>query len=608
MSIPEHKIEEVRERVDLVALVSRHVELKKSGRSFTGRCPFHQEKTPSFYVTPERGTFKCFGCQVGGDAITFVQRYFGKTFVDAVQDLAREVGVDLEAAEDPGAREKQQLKEVTDLAFEHFRSRLWDREVGRFARKYLEGRGVTEDVAKAFGLGWAPNTWQELVDLFTRHGVLEWAFRAGLIQQRSSGNGYYDVFRGRLMVPIRAPEGRPIAFGGRLLEGEDGPKYLNSKESRLYNKSDTLYGMDRAREEIRKRKAAVLVEGYFDCIGMHQAGVRHAVALCSTALTPGHLSLLGRNEAKEIILLLDGDQAGRKAVERLAGPLLAQGVTAKVALLPEGEDPDTFARKSGADAAHALLAEAKPLTEHLFRTLLPNGRAASFEEKMQAVDRLKPLCAQVPPGLTRSAFFAALADWSGLPAPELESTLKSKVAPARPAGPGPAPQRPGALGPAAPPAGRTAPAAAPAKPRPERPPDPLEALFVAALLVDSSLLARDSGRLADELSHPGFRHLVGLISGGQTAADALYEASDAVKRALDTAKTQLPNSPGENLEQAFAVLCRKLKLKRIDEQLTHIQRVTAQYADAAELPEEVRKLQAERAELLALRKKVLAEG
>jgi len=612
VQIPEHKIEEVRERVDLVALVSRHVDLKKSGRSFTGRCPVHQEKTPSFFVSPERGTFKCFGCQEGGDAITFVQRYFGKTFVDAVQDLAREVGVDLEAAEDPGAREKQQLKEVTDLAFEHFRTRLWEREVGRYARQYLEGRGVTEDVARAFGLGWAPNTWQDLVDLFTRHGVLEWAFKAGLVQQRSTGNGYFDVFRGRLMIPIRAPEGRPIAFGGRSLiavEGQEGPKYLNSKESRLYNKSDTLYGMDRAREEIRKRKAAVLVEGYFDCIGMHQAGVRHAVALCSTALTPGHLSLLSRNDAKEIILLLDGDQAGRKAVERLAGPLLAQGVTARVALLPDGEDPDTFARKTGAEAVHALLGKAQPLTEHLFHTLLPHGRGASFEEKMQAVDRLKPLCAQVPPGLTRSAFFAALSDWSGLPALELESTLKSKVPLPKPSLNAPPRPNPFMPGPATSPTDRaTPPSPTQAPHRTDRPPDPLEALFVASLLCDPSLLSKDSARVAGELSHPGFRHLVGLLASGQTTTDALYEASDAVKRALDTAKTQLPDSPGDNLEQAFTLLSRKLKLKRIDEQLTHIQRVTALSSSTGELTEEIRKLMGERSELLALRKKVLAEG
>ncbi len=604
MLIPEHKIEEVLERVDLVALISRYVELKKAGRSYKGRCPFHQEKSPSFHVTPEMRRFKCFGCQAGGDAIAFVQRYLGKTFVDAVRDLAREAGVDIEAAQDPTAREKQELKDVTDVAFGHFQAKLRDRDGGKRAREYVKSRGLTEEVAHAFGLGWAPLSWSDLTDVITKHGMLEWALRAGLIQQRARGDGFYDVFRGRLIIPIRAPEGRPIAFGGRLLEGEDGPKYLNSKESKLYNKSETLYGMDLARDEIRRRKGAVLVEGYFDCIGMHQAGVKHAVALCSTALTPGHLTLLGRHEAKELVLLLDGDEAGRKAVERLAGPLLAQGVAAKVALLPEGEDPDTFARKVGADGVHQLLGDARPLTEHLFRTVLPQGKAASFEEKMKAVDRLKPLCAQLPPGLTRSAFFAALADHSGLPASELEATLKAKVPPVRPpAPPAAATPRPG-VSPAQGPAATPAPAA---KPRPERPPDPKETAWVAAVLVDSRLIARDPFRLADELQHPGLRRVAAQLSSGQGADEALYDASEGVKRALEGVKRQLPG-PGEALDQGFAALCQKLKLKRIDEQLTHIQRVVGQLAGASDLPEEVQRLLAERIELLALRKKVLAEG
>ncbi|HLL54540.1 MAG TPA: DNA primase [Myxococcaceae bacterium] len=603
--IPEHKIEEVRERVDIVALISRYVELKKAGRSYKGRCPFHQEKSPSFHVTPEMRRFKCFGCQAGGDAIAFVQRYLGKTFVDAVRDLAREAGVDIEAAQDPTAREKQELKEVTDVAFEHFKAKLADRDGGRRAREYVKSRGLTEEVAHAFGLGWAPLSWQDLTDVITKHGMLEWALRAGLVQQRARGDGYYDVFRGRLIIPIRAPEGRPIAFGGRLLEGEDGPKYLNSKESKLYNKSDTLYGMDLARDEIRRRKAAVLVEGYFDCIGMHQAGVKHAVALCSTALTPGHLALLGRCDAKELVLLLDGDEAGRKAVERLAGPLLAQGQATQVALLPEGEDPDTFARKVGVDGVLELLAQARPLTEHLFRTVLPQGKQASFEEKMKAVDRLKPLCAQLPVGLTRSAFFAALGDHSGLPAAELEATLKSKPPPARPPAVQPAPPRPGIPAARGPSTGPSTPP--PAKPKPERPPDPAEAAWVAALLIDPQLITRDTYRVADELQHPGLRRVAAQISSKQPPEDALYDASEPVKRALEAAKRQMPG-PGDALTQGFAALCQKLTLKRINEQMIHIQQVTGQISGANELTEEVQRLQIEFGELQALKKKVLAES
>jgi DNA primase len=424
--IPEHKIEELRERVDLVGVVGRYVELKKAGRSYKGRCPFHQEKTASFNVTPELRRFKCFGCQAGGDAISFIQRYLGKSFVDAVRDLAREVGMDLEAAEDPSAKDRARLKEATDAAQEHFRSRLWDAEKGKKARDYLLSRGVTEELARELGLGFAPQAWTDLADAFRRLGILEFGVMAGLCQARTKGDGYFDTFRGRLIIPIRSPEGRTIAFGGRLLEGDDGPKYLNSRGSKLYNKSETLYGLDRARDEVRRRKAAVLVEGYFDCIGLHQAGVKHAVALCSTALTPGHINLLKRCEAKEVLLMLDGDDAGRKAVERLAGPLLLAGVATRVALLPQGEDPDTFARRVGQAGVSSLLDGAAPLTHHLFRTTLPEGPTASFEAKLTALDRLRPIATTLPVGLLRSAFMGAMAQHFGLPASELETALRAK--------------------------------------------------------------------------------------------------------------------------------------------------------------------------------------
>ena len=236
------------------------------------------------------------------------------------------------AAEDPSARERQHLREVTDLALEHFKGQLWHPADGRVAREALAARGVSEETARSFGLGWAPEAWTRLSDVLLARGLLEFGIQAGLVQRRTRGDGAYDVFRGRLIIPIRAADGRPVAFGGRLLVGDQGPKYLNSKESRLYNKSETLYGLDRARDEIRRRKSAVLVEGYFDVIGLHQAGVQHAVALCSTALTPGHLAQLQRVEARELVLLLDGDEAGRKAVERLAPALLAAGASTRVAL------------------------------------------------------------------------------------------------------------------------------------------------------------------------------------------------------------------------------------------------------------------------------------
>ena len=599
MLIPEHKIQEVAERTDMVALVSRYVELKKSGRAYKGRCPFHQEKTASFYVWADTRRFKCFGCQAGGDAISFVQRYLGKPFADVVRDLAREAGVDLEAAVDPSARERAMVKEATDLAAEHFKQCLWDAQKGKVARDYLASRGVAEEQWRAFGLGWAPEGWTELADKLQRAGFTEHGLKAGLISPRSRGDGHFDMFRGRLIIPIRSPEGRVIAFGGRLLlGGTDGPKYLNSRESRLYNKSETLYGLDMARDDVRRRKSAVLVEGYFDCIGLHQSGVRNAVALCSTALTPGHLAALQRAEARELVLLLDGDEAGRKAVERLAGALLAAGTPTRVALLPEGEDPDTFARKAGADGVAALLSGARPLTAHLFTVLMPGGAQASFEEKMAALERLRPIAAQLPQGLHRSAFFAALAAHSGLPARELEGTLKSKVAPQppSPAAPSPVPFARGV------PAQRPAPAAPQAA---ERPPPELEACYVAFLLREPSLRGMDPWQGVDELRHPGLRTLLARLAGGSTREDALFEASPGVKAALERESRNLPGEDA-GLEPAFRRVGQKLALRRIEERLAEIAKLAGQVAGGNDLTEDMRRLQAERMELLELKKQVSA--
>ncbi|RJS15425.1 DNA primase [Corallococcus sp. H22C18031201] len=586
--IPEHKIQEVLERVDIVTLISRHVELKKAGREFKGRCPFHQEKTPSFYVVPEKRFYFCHGCRASGDAVSFVQRYLGKTFLDAVRDLAREVGIDLEAAQDPGMRERQELKSATDMAAEHFRALLWQEDEGRAARAYLHSRGVSDEVAHAFGLGWAPHAWSLLADRFQKHGMLEWGMKAGLVLKRNSGDGCFDFFRSRLMVPIRAPEGRPIAFGGRVVGVEDGgPKYLNSRESRLYNKSETLFGMDQARDELRKRKAAVLVEGYFDCIGLHQVGVKHALALCSTNLTAGHLQVLRRAEARDLVLLLDGDAAGLAAVERLAGPLLAAGAPTRVALLPQGDDPDTFARREGAEGVERLLEAAQPLTTYLFATLLPQGRSATFEEKMAALERLKPVAVQVPPGLVRSALFGSLADHFGWQPAQIETSLRAKTPP-------PAPPAPPAHEATARPAPR---------PVAERPPPESEALYVAAILREPRLLARDTFRVCDELSHMGLRVVLAHATSGRGTSDALFETSELVKKAIDAAWRRLSEG-GLALESEFILVCRDIMLRRIAERLVYIKRATEQTPGAFDLTEETRQLLAERIELLALKKRI----
>ncbi len=616
--IPEHKIDEVRSRVDIHAVVSRYVELKRSGKSWVGLCPFHQEKTASFNVIPDIGYFKCYGCHAGGDAIAFVMRYLGKPFIEAVRDLAREVGVDLDVAADPAARERHELKQATDLAARHFQERLWDGERGQIARAYLQSRGVSEATAKAFGLGWAAPDYGDLCERLLKEGMLEWGVRAGLAKRFDGRDGFYDGFRSRLMIPIRSPEGRTIGFGGRFLEvvptpkDRTPPKYLNSRDSLLYNKSEVLFGMDQARDEVRRSKTAVLVEGYFDCIALHDVGVKTAVALCSTALTPQHMALLKRGEAKELILLLDGDEAGRRAVERLAGAILASGFAARVALLPNGEDPDTYARREGQAGMQALFAQAQPLTAHLFETVLPGGPESTFEEKMAGLDRLRAVCAQLPVGLVRSAFFGAMSKHFGLPAAELEASLKGKEPQVKPV-PKPGGQAPGAGsgagGPRAQtprPFGQVGPRAQPLVPPPpaERAPDPLEVAWVAAVLRDPKLLNADVWRVQDELhGHSGIRLALQRVATGDSPAEVLHEASEDLRARLEQAGRQLPDQE-EALHAWFAQVSKRVMRRRVDETLSWIAKVTATIQSANELPEDARRLLELRIELLKKKKEL----
>ncbi|RKI01710.1 DNA primase [Corallococcus sp. AB038B] len=565
-------LEELRHRVDLPGLISRHVALTPSGKEFRGRCPFHEERTPSFFVVPEKGFFFCHGCRARGDAVDFLRRMLGLSFGEAVRELARQVGLPVSESEASAADSSQRLRDVTRLAQEHFQTLLWSSE-GASTRAYLQARGVTEETARAFGLGWAPEAWDRLAERLERAGLREAGLETGLVQPRKKGAGCYDFFRGRVMLPLRSPDGRPLGFGGRLMAGgAEGPKYLNSKDSPLYHKADTLFGMDLARAEIRRLHRAVLVEGYFDCVLLHQVGVRHAVALCSTHLTPGHLQMLARAEARELVLLLDGDAAGLAAVERLAGPLLAAGVATFVALLPQGEDPDTFALREGGAGVSRLLEDARPLTRHLFTTVLPEGRDASFEAKMLALGRLRDVVAKIPPGLMRTAFLHALSAHVGLPSAELEGVLTGT------------PGATAAQAPSPPPAVVT-----PA----ERGVDALEARAVACVLRHPSVRDQDAFGALEHLQEAGLRMALGTATtGGLTA-------TGVVARALAGATRTLPTD-ADALVKVFRATCCELSLRRMD----------AELAKLAELNRDPRPSGAtlarlsQRSELLALRHRV----
>jgi len=430
------KIEEVLLRTDLVELVRRHVELRRVGRSWVGLCPFHAERTPSFHVFPESRRFRCFGCDRGGDAIAFVMEMEGKDFPTALRQLADQAGVVLEYDEEARRRiaRRRALLRACEVAAAHFAQNLWG-PAGKAARDYLSGRGVSEEMARRAGLGYALPAWQDLTDRLAREGIdPRDAVEAGLIVSREGGRpGHYDVFRGRLMVPIRDADGRVIAFGGRIVEGDDPRKYINSRETPLYRKSETLYGLDVARPALRARGEAVLVEGYFDAIALWQAGVDNAVALCSTALTPAHLSRLQRLGVESLVLLLDGDAAGQRAALRLAGPILAAGLAARVVTLPDGHDPDTFVREHGVSAYRELEAAAPSLSDHVLSRLLP--AEGGYEARMRALAELRPIVAALPEGVQRRLFLAEVARTFGLSAGDVEAYFGPGRTPTRAAAP-----------------------------------------------------------------------------------------------------------------------------------------------------------------------------
>lgn len=358
--IPKDKIEEVRDRASIVQVISDYVPLNKRGANYLGLCPFHSEKTPSFSVNEEKSIYYCFGCNATGNVITFLMNREGMSFPEAVMSLADRFGVVIpkEAAGPPDKRDEVYgaLKAATDFFCKSLRS-----PVGKAAREYFKGRGFDEKAAEEFKVGFAPDSWDGLVGFLKAAGVsTEAAVKAGLVIKKDSG-GTYDRFRGRLIFPIIDKRGRTIGFGGRIL-GPGEPKYLNSPESPVFKKGETLYGFYQAKQAIMKEKSVIVVEGYFDLLALHSRGFANTVATMGTALTREHLRLL-KGHAETVYALFDGDEAGRKAAVRGLPLFLEEEIDCRAVLLAEGRDPDEFLAMKGSDAMRASLASAAPLME-----------------------------------------------------------------------------------------------------------------------------------------------------------------------------------------------------------------------------------------------------
>ncbi len=409
-------LEEIREKVDIVELISRYVALKPSGKGYKGRCPFHPDDTPSFYVSPEKKLWHCFGCGAGGDAIGFLMRIERLSFREALERLAAELGVELRAS-----GERQRLLKVNAAAAAFFREMLRAPE-GRAAQQYLLSRGMGPEVWDRYGLGYAPAAGDALLSALSRFGLADLE-RLGLIVR--GDRGYRDRFVDRLIFPIRDELGRPVAFAGRSLSGAE-PKYLNSPNTPLFAKGTLLYGLDLAKEAIRSSGRAVLVEGYTDVISLQVAGIREAVCSMGTALTEAQARRLACY-AREVVLAYDADAAGEASTLRGIGILLDAGLEVRVAPLPEGEDPDSLVRSRGVAALHAAIAEAAAFHDFLLELLSRRFDLSSLRGKEGALELVRALWEHVKSPLLRREWARRVALLLDLPEEETWKALGGKI-------------------------------------------------------------------------------------------------------------------------------------------------------------------------------------
>ncbi len=396
--IPDSFIEEVLARSDIVELIERRLPLKRAGSEFQARCPFHEEKTPSFTVSPKKQFYHCFGCGEHGSVIGFLMKYEGLEFLDAVEELARAAGLEVPASGSQEPRPDVGLYDVLAACAKFYCQQLKETPA---AIEYLKKRGLSGEISRDFDIGYAPAGWDTLIKhLGTDDAKLALLKNAGMLSEGRSGS--YDKFRDRIMFPIHDRRGRVIAFGGRALS-EDGPKYLNSPETTLYHKGRELYGLYLARQRSGRLDSIIVVEGYTDVATLAQFGYRNTVATSGTATTPIQVEILFR-AADTLVFCFDGDKAGRKAAWRAleaALPKLREGLQVKFLLLPEGEDPDSLVRKQGADEFGQLIANACPLSEFFFDHFTVDLDLGSLDDRARLVERAQPRILSLPEGIYR---------------------------------------------------------------------------------------------------------------------------------------------------------------------------------------------------------------
>jgi DNA primase len=432
--IPQAFLDDLLDRVDIVEVIDRRVKLRKSGKNYTARCPFHEEKTPSFSVNPDKQFYYCFGCGAGGNALGFVMDYENVEFPQAVETLASSVGLEVPREQGPGTRAREQREEsnkslyqLMDRVTAYYKAQLRQHPARDKAVNYLKQRGLTGQIARDFDLGFAPPGWQNLHEALGGDREQEaLLLKAGMLVRNEQGK-IYDRFRDRVVFPIRDQRGRVIAFGGRVL-GDDKPKYLNSPETEIFHKGRELYGLYQALQANRRLERVLVVEGYMDVIALAQHGITYATATLGTATSQAHLERVYRR-CPEVIFCFDGDEAGRKAAFRAleaALPCMEDGRQARFLFLPEGEDPDTVVRARGAEAFEQLLGQALPLETFLFSTLAEGLDTDSLDGRARLSKLALPYIRQLPEGVYRQLMFRELASRTGL---DLDSLLRLEAAP-----------------------------------------------------------------------------------------------------------------------------------------------------------------------------------
>ncbi|HEY0942494.1 MAG TPA: DNA primase [Steroidobacter sp.] len=413
--IPKHFIEELIARVDLVELIGSRVPLKKHGREYKACCPFHGEKTPSFTVVPEKNFYHCFGCGEHGNALGFLMKHDNLGFIEAIEELADRVGVEVPREQTPGQRPppSDALFATLEKAAGFYRNELMNTSRGK---DYFKSRGISGETAIKFGLGYAPDAWDSLLKLLGGNDAdRARLLQVGLIIERDNRSGHYDRFRDRVMFPIRDARGRTLGFGGRVLDKGE-PKYMNSPETELFHKGRELYGLYEARQATRTLARLLIVEGYMDVVRLHQAGITYAVATLGTATTPEHLARVFRI-CNEVTFCFDGDRAGRAAAWKALENSLSQvreGRQIRFLFLPEGHDPDSLVGEEGREAFEARIKQAMPLSEYFIQHLSSQVDTRSIDGRASLGEMARPLLERIPAGIFRELLVDEVAKVVGL--------------------------------------------------------------------------------------------------------------------------------------------------------------------------------------------------